>query len=145
MSTTEHIKAYLNSQEEAKRGEMQKLHETILREMIGAKLWYLDGRNEEGKVVSNPSFGYGSYIIRYADGKTKEFYQIGLSGNTAGISVYIMGLDDKKYLANTFGDRLGKAAITGYCLRFKSLKDIDIDVLMEAVRSGVEHTGEKGS
>ena len=51
------------------------------------------------KSVSNPNIGYGSYTIKYADGTTREFYQIGLSANTTGISVYIMGIKDKTYLA----------------------------------------------
>jgi hypothetical protein len=53
------------------------------------KLWFLNGKDEKGKVVSNPNIGYGSQTLKYADGKTKEFYQIGISANTTGISVYI--------------------------------------------------------
>ena len=37
--------------------------------------------------------------LKYADGTTREFYQIGLSANKTGISVYIMGIEDKKYLS----------------------------------------------
>jgi hypothetical protein len=55
-------------------------------------MWFLDGKNSEGKVISNPNIGYGSYTIHYTDRTTKEFYQIGLSANTSGISVYIMGI-----------------------------------------------------
>ena len=73
-------------------------------------------------------------------GKTRDFYQIGISANTAGISVYIIGLDNKKYLAKTYGKKLGKASVTGYCIKFKALKDIDVDVLEAAVRDGVEAT-----
>ena len=51
--------------------------------------------------------------MKYADGKTKEFYQIGISANTTGISVYIMGIADKKYLLETYAKTIGKASITG--------------------------------
>ncbi len=81
--------------------------------------------------------GYGSYTIKYADGKTKEFFQIGLSANKTGISVYILGIKDKTYLAKTYGKKLGKASVTGYCIRFKTLKDINIDILQAAIRYGV--------
>lgn len=101
----EQIKEYINSQAESKRDEMQELHNAILKVMSKCKLWFLDGKDEKGKTVSNPNIGYGSYIIKYADGSTREFYQIGLSANTSGISVYIMGLDDKTYLAKTFGKK----------------------------------------
>jgi hypothetical protein len=72
-----------------------------------------------------------------AGGKTREFYQVGLSANTSGISVYIMGIADKDYLRREFADKIGKADVTGYCIRFRTLKDIDAEVLMEAVRLGL--------
>ena len=102
----------------------------------GCKLWFLDGKDEKGKVVSNPNIGYGNYTMRLAAGKTREFYQVGLTANTTGISVYIMGIEDKTYLPKTYGKELGKASVTGYCIRFKSLKDINTDVLEAAIRFG---------
>jgi hypothetical protein len=137
MTVKAQIKAYISVQPESKRSDMQMLHDAILRIMPGCKLWFLDGRNSEGKIVSNPSIGYGLRTIEYADGKTREFYQIGLSANTAGISVYILGIEDKKYLAKAYGKKLGKAQVTGYCIKFKALKDIDIAVLETAIRDGV--------
>jgi hypothetical protein len=97
----------------------------------GAKLWFLDGRNADGKVVSNPNIGYGSEEIHYANGDSRAFYKIGLSANTSGISVYVIGLKDKKYLSETYGSRIGKAKITGYCIKFKSVKDLNLTVLEE--------------
>lgn len=138
MNVQKQIDEYLASQPEQKRSDMQVLHSTILKIKPGGKLWFLDGKNEEGKVVSNPNIGYGSRPHKYADGTTNEFYQIGLSANKTGISVYIMGIEDKKFLAETFGNDLGKASVTGYCIRFKSLKDINIDVLIAAVRDRLE-------
>ena len=55
--------------------------------------------------VSNPTIGYGLHTIEYANGKRREFFQIGVSGNKTGISVYILGLKDKKYLAQTYGKK----------------------------------------
>ena len=98
----------------------------------------MDGKNSENKTVSNPNIGYGVRTIKYADGKTKEFYQIGISANKSGISVYILGIEDKKYLTQTYGKKLGKASVSGYCIKFKTLKDINIDVLEAAIRSGLE-------
>ncbi len=133
MTTQEQINAYIAAQSPSKRDELQVLHERILAISPDAKLWFLDGRNDEGKIVSNPNIGYGSYEIQYASGETKDFYRVGLSGNTAGISVYVMGLEDKAYLPETYGDRIGKAKVTGYCIKFKALKDIDLDTLEEIV------------
>ena len=117
---------------------MEALHRMILQVMPACKLWFLDGKNSENKTVSNPNIGYGIQAMKYADGTTREFYQIGLSANKTGISVYILGIEDKKYLAQTYGKVLGKASVTGYCIRFKTLKDINTDVLAAAIRFGFE-------
>jgi len=140
MSVQEQIKNYITSQPEPKRSDIQALHRIILQAMPKCKVWFLDGKNSEGKIVSNPNIGYGLYTIKYADGTTREFYQIGLSANTTGISVYIMGLKDKTYLPKTYGKTLGKATVTGYCIKFKTIKDINIEVLQAAIKGGVEAT-----
>lgn len=139
MNIQKQIKDYIAAQQEAKSKEMQELHQTILKTNPGCKLWFLDGKDENGKIVSNPNIGYGSINMKYKDGSAREFYQVGLSGNTTGISVYIMGLEDKKYLLNTYGKTLGKASITGYCIKFKTLKDINIDVLRDAIQFGFQN------
>ena len=140
MSVQQDIDAYIASLPEAKRSDMLELHRSMLKLLPKARLWFLDGKDETGKVVSNPNIGYGVRTIRYADGKTKDFYQIGISGNTTGISVYIMGIEDKKYLPDTYAKQLGKASVTGYCIKFKALKDIDLEVLQAAVKDGVAQT-----
>ena len=138
MNVQEQIKAYINSQPEPKCSEMITLHQLALQVSPACKLWFTDGKNSEGKIIANPNIGYGSYTINYADGSTREFYQIGISANTTGISVYIMGINDKTYLAKTYGDKIGKASVTGYCIKFKTLKDINLDVIEAAMRDGYE-------
>ena len=141
MNVQEQIKKYITSQPEPKLSDMQELHQLTLHVLPGCKLWFDNGKNAENKTVSNPTMGYGFYTIKYADGKTRDFFQIGLSANTTGISVYILGIKDKTYLAQTYGKTLGKASVTGYCIKFKTLKDINIDMLEAAIRYGVEATG----
>jgi hypothetical protein len=136
MNVQTQIKEYIAGEPGAKRNDMQALHELILQVKPGCKLWFLDGKNSDGKTVSNPNIGYGFYTMKYANGEAREFYQIGLSANTTGISVYIMGIKDKTYLSKTYGKKLGKASVTGYCIKFKTLKDININILEEAIRFG---------
>jgi hypothetical protein len=138
MKVEEQINQYISSLPEPKRTDMQALHSIILQVMPACKLWFLDGKNSENKTVSNPNIGYGFHTIKYADGKTREFYQIGISANKTGISVYILGIKDKKYLTRTYGKKLGTASVSGYCIKFKTLKDINIDILEAAIRYGVE-------
>ncbi len=140
MSVENQIKKYIASQPEPKRSDMQELHRIMLEIIPKSKLWFLDGKNSENKTVANPNIGYGHHHIKYADGKTKAFYQIGISANTTGISVYVLGINDKTYLAKTYGKKLGKASVTSYCIKFKSLKDINTDILEEAIRYGLEAT-----
>jgi len=140
MTTQKQIKEYIATLPELKRNDVQELHSIILDLMPKCKLWFLDGKDDRGKIVSNPNIGYGFRIIKYADGKTKEFYQIGISANSTGISVYVLGIEDKKYLIRTYSKSLVKASVTGYCIKFKTLKDINIDILKVAIRDGIEQT-----
>jgi Domain of unknown function (DU1801) len=138
MNVQEQIKKYITSQPEPKRSDMQALQCIILEVMPTCKLWFLDGKNSENKTVSNPNIGYGLHTIKYTDGKTREFYQIGISATKTGISVYILGINDRTYLAKTYGKKIGKASVTGYCIKFKTLKDINVEMLEAAIREVVE-------
>jgi hypothetical protein len=141
MSVKEQIKKYITSQPEPKRNDMQELHRITLQASPGCKLWFFDGKNSENKTVANPTIGYGVHTIEYADGTSREFFQMGMSANKTGISLHLLGIKDKTYLAKTYGKKLGKASITGYCVRFKTLKDLNMEVLEAVIRYGVGATG----
>jgi hypothetical protein len=140
MPVKQQIKNYIASLPPQKADDLQELDRIIQKIMPGCELSFLDGRNSDNKVVSNPNIGYGKYTMKYSDGKTREFYQVGTSANTTGISVYVLGIPDKTYLAKTFGKQIGKANVTGYCIKFKALRDISIDVLEQAIRAGLAAT-----
>ena len=122
---------------------MKALHRFILQVLPGCKLWFSDGKNSENKTVSNPNVGYGFYTIKYADETTKSFYQIGMSANTTGISVYILGIKDRTYLPQKYGKKIGKASVTGYCIKFKILQDINLHILETVIGYGVETSLQK--
>lgn len=144
MNVQRQIEAYIASQPGQKLSDMQELHRIILEMKPACKLWFLSGKNSENKTVSNPNIGYGHHTMKLAGGKSREFYQVGLSANTAGISVYILGIKDKAYLAKVCGKKIGKASVTGYCIKFKALKDINIEVLAAAIRYGFKAKDGKG-
>lgn len=136
----EFVERLIASQPESKQQDMRALHALVLQALPGCRLWFDDGKDDDDKTVTNPTIGYGLHTIRYADGRTREFFQIGMSANSTGISVYILGIKDKTYLASTYGKQLGKAKVTGYCIRFRHLADIDKGVLETAIRDGARMT-----
>jgi hypothetical protein len=138
MNVEQQIKEYISSQPEPKRSDMKVLHQLTLQVLPACKLWFYDGKNSENKIVANPTIGYGSHTIKYANGKATEWFRIGISANKTGISVYILGIKDKTYLAQTYGKKIGKASVTGYCIKFKALQDINIDILQAAIQYGGE-------
>jgi hypothetical protein len=138
MEISSQIKELIKSQVEPKQSEMQELHNFILKLMPNSKLWYFDGKNEKGKQVAHPTIGYGNYTITYKDGSTKEFFRIGLLANPNGLAVHIMGLEDKKFLIDTYSKPIGKAKVGSYGIVFKSIKDINLEILTEAIRYRAE-------
>lgn len=137
MNIQDQIKEHFNSLSQSKAADMQALHELIQRVLPEAQLWYDDGKNAAQKIVCNPTIGYGSQLLQYANGATKPFFQIGLSANQTGISIYIIGLKDKHFLEQAFAETIGKAKLSGYCIKFAALKHIQIDVLESALHQTI--------
>jgi len=132
------IKEYVKSQPHPKQSEMQELHNLILKLMPNCKQWYFDGKNEDGKQVAYPTIGYGHYTITYKDGSTREFFRIGLLANPTGLAVHIMGMNDKKFLIDRYAKTIGKAKVGSYGITFKSINDINLEILKEVIRNRVE-------
>ena len=133
IKTLDSVDAYIESHPEPKRSDLVRLHEQFKSLFPGEPVSFFDGLDDSGKVVANPTLGYGKHTIQYARGATRETFKLGLSANATGISVYLMGISDKTLLQKMFANRLGKAKVTGYCIRFGKLADIDVDVLVDSV------------
>ena len=133
MGVQEQIDGLIAQQPHGKSEDLQALHRRITALSPGCRLWFVSGRNDEGKVVANPSVGYGTQTRTYANGEAREFYRVGMSPSASGISLYLMGIEDRNYLPETYGGKLGKAKVTGYCISFRSLKDVDVARLEEAI------------
>lgn len=140
--TLTYITAHIASLPESKSSELFILYQRISALFKNDQLWFDDGKNSDGKVVTNPTIGFGNLQLETVKGKTKDVFQVGLSAHSTGISVYIIGLKDKTLLNQFIGNKLGKAKITGYCINFKSLKDIDLEVLISAIQFGISQVKE---
>ena len=132
------INQYLTALPSNIQGEMVQIHSLLTEWLPDGKLWFESGLDEEGKVITNPTIGYGEYTIKYADGSQRQFFQIGLSATTSGFSIHLMGIRNKLNLTTAYGETIGKAKLTSYCIKFKSINDIDISTLKNAVLSAVE-------
>lgn len=130
------IKKHFAQLEEAKSNELQLLHNLIVRLNPTCKLWFDNGINEEGKVVTNPTIGYGLQTLHYAKGQSRAFFQIGICATITGISIYLIGLKDKNILKETFSPSIGKATITGYCVKFKRLSELNTEPLTNLIQYG---------
>ncbi|MDX8347858.1 DUF1801 domain-containing protein [Cognatiyoonia sp. IB215446] len=84
--------------------------------------------------------GYGSYSYTYESGRSGEFLATGFSPRKANLSLYIMpGYADFQSVL----DRLGKYKIGKSCLYINKLADVDLDVVEEIVKAGLEDLGQR--
>lgn len=79
--------------------------------------------------------GYGQYHYRYETGREDDFLATGFSPRKANLVLYILpGYAD---LAEPLA-RLGKHRIGKSCLYINKLADVDMGVLEEIVRAGLD-------
>lgn len=77
MNVQEQIKAYIATLPEVKRADIEALHKRILQLWPKCKLWFLNGKDDKGKVVSNPNIGYGFQTKNMLTEKPKHFIKSG--------------------------------------------------------------------
>ena len=87
-------------------------------------------------IMWGPSIiGYGRYHYRYKSGREGDFLATGFSPRKANLSIYIMpGYQDYSEILN----RLGKHKLGKSCLYVNKLADIDLEVLAELIRAGLQ-------
>ncbi len=84
--------------------------------------------------------GYGAYHYRYDSGREGDFLATGFSPRKTNLSIYIMpGYADFSSIL----DRLGKHKIGKSCLYINKLADIDMEVLAELIRAGLQDLNQK--
>ena len=82
--------------------------------------------------------GYGSYHYTYDSGREGDSLATGFSPRKANLVLYIMpGYQDFGHIL----DRLGKHKLGKACLYINKLADVDIDVVAEIIRAGVDDLG----
>ena len=123
---------YLATLPEPRRQEMEEIHGFIQKTVPTLTPHILSGM-----------IGYGTYHYRYASGKEGDWSLIALASQKNYISVYVCSVESGKYIAEEYKDKLPKASIGKSCIRFKSIKDIDLTILAEILKKA-EKTGGAG-
>ncbi len=110
--------------------EIRRLDEVISTGMTGQTRVLWEGKMWGGTEQS--IIGYGDYV--YQRGKdTIEWFKIGLAAQKNYISLYVNAADGEGYLSRRYADRLGKVKLGSSALSFKTIDDIDLEVLGEMV------------
>ena len=124
MSITDPSKAtmpeeYIEALPEPRRAQVRELHD-----FIRATVPELEPFMERPGMI-----GYGSYHYKYESGREGDSCIVGLVSRKNYISVYAMGGDGDRYVAQKYKEQLPKADIGKSCIRFKRPEDIDFEIL----------------
>ncbi len=114
---------YIAAIPQPRREDVEKIHELIQKTIPMLKPHIISGM-----------IGYGTYHYRYASGKEGDWSLIALASQKNYISVYVCSIENGTYIAEEYKDRLSKASIGKSCIRFKTLKDIDLSIFTEIIK-----------
>lgn len=138
MIASTNIKSYLDSLPENTKEELTFFHQQVLEKYPNCRIWFLDGKDATGKVISNPNMGYGTITLPTKTNINREFYKLGISANSKGFSIYFMGLTDRNLIQKHLGHFFPNSKITGYCLNLKSIKNVELAILEKLILFGMQ-------
>lgn len=77
--------------------------------------------------------GYGDMDSPRSDGTTVEWFVVGLAKQKNYLSLYVNVVEDRKYLSETYGKKLGKVKVGKASISFGSADEIDLEELRSLV------------
>lgn len=83
--------------------------------------------------------GFGSYVLRYADGRELDWPLLAYSPRKQSLTLYLGGLRTQGALLK----KLGKHKVSGGCLHLQSLADVDTAVLTTLLERSAATTRKK--
>lgn len=122
---------YLAALPEEIRGAMTALDERIAAALPGHRRSLWQGVFWGGSAQS--IIGYGDYSYVRSDKTPVEWFIVGLARQKSYYSVYVNAADGRRYLAEAYAGRLGKAKVGKSSIGFRKLADVDLDVLIELI------------
>ncbi len=124
------VAAFLDGVEPARRREDGRALDRLFRDVTG---W-------APMIWGSSILGYGRYAYRYESGHSGQTLATGFAPRKAKMVVYIMpGYSDFAEILSRLGPhKLGKS-----CLYLGALSKVDLDVLAELIRAGLEDLGQR--
>ncbi len=122
--TKQSVASFIKGVDEERRKDCTTLVR-IMKEAVGAPatMW------------GTSIVGFGTYELKYADGRTADWPIIGFSPRKQDLTLYVgRGVD------GTLLKALGKHKLSGGCLYIKRLSDVDLAVLEKVVSASVKET-----
>lgn len=121
---------FLRSVPEPQRAELLRLH-ALIRDTVPEL---------KPSVASGVGVGYGPYHYKYASGREGDSFIVALAPRKNSISLYVNGLANGKYLAESYASRLGKVECGKSCVRFRRLDDLNEPALRSRLRAASKGT-----
>lgn len=134
---------YLESLLAVTGADMTALHERIRAALPGHGCCVWAGVFWGGS--EQTIIGYGDMSYVRSDKKRVEWFLVGLARQKNYYSVYVNAADGRRYLAEAYADRLGKAKVGKSSISFRTLADVDLDVLSELIERAGELSMPNGS
>jgi hypothetical protein len=85
--------------------------------------------------------GYGAFDYRNYKKEIIKWPVISLASQKNYISLYVCAVVDGKYLAEKYKNQLGKVSVGKSCIRFKSLEDLNLDVVKKLLVEAAKNPG----
>jgi len=118
--------AWIDSLDEPRRSEVRHLHEVIRAAIPDADIVVMD--------YTGPVVGYGTYDYSTSRGPAGRWFAVGLASRKGHISLYIMGTDERGYLAEQSQDRLPGTKVGKSCINIRKAALVDDAVVADLAR-----------
>ncbi len=140
--TDRDVDEFLTSLPEGVRNDLITLDREIGAVMEGLPRVLYEGKLWGGTDQEIIGYGLDSYVR--SDGKRVEWFVVGLALQRNYISIYVNTVEDRLYLAEKYGKRLGKVKVGKSSISFARLDDVDPHELVALVTKAREITSAKG-
>lgn len=118
---------FLRSLPDEIRDDMTRIDEVIAAAMEGLPRRLYEGKFWGG--TDQQIIGYGTMTTTRSDKSEVTWFVVGLAAQKHHLSVYINAVEDRQYLSERYGAKLGKVKVGKASIGFASAADVDLPAL----------------